>query len=216
MVRKLASALILTATPLLAVPMVTAYAMMQDAPALPGIADPARVTAGTYAVDPAHTLIGFTVDHLGFNPYFGIFGDSNGTLIIDPANPSAARVDITIPVFKLTTASSDLTKHLQSDDFFGTAAHPVARFISTAVRVDGTTAEIDGNLTVKGVTRPVTLNAQFTGAGKNPMSKAETIGFTAKTTIKRSDFGVNYGIPMVSDEVALNITAAFEKAPSAK
>lgn len=189
----------------------------QDAPQVPGQLDPARVTAGTYAADSAHSLIAFEVNHFGFNDYYGIFGDVAGTLVIDPANPEAAMVDVTIPVASVTTASKGLTDHLLrpakdggSPDFFGAQPAP-ARFVSTAVEVDGMTAMISGNLTLNGVTRPVTFEAEFTGAGTNPMNKKETIGFEAETEIKRSDFGVNYGIPLVSDEVELDISVAFEK-----
>jgi polyisoprenoid-binding protein YceI len=189
----------------------------QSAPEVPGAPDLARVTGGTYAADPSHSLVGFEVDHFGFNEYFGIFGDVTGTLVLDPANPEAARVDVTIPVASVTTASAGLTQHLlrpgrdgANPDFFGAAPAP-ARFVSTAVTVDGMTAEITGELTLNGVTKPVTLEAEFTGAGSNPFNRKETVGFEAETTILRSDFGVNYGIPFVSDEVDLDISVAFEK-----
>lgn len=189
----------------------------QGAPQVPGVADPARVTAGTYAADPGHSLIGWEVNHFGFNDYYGIFGDVAGTLVLDPANLNAAKVDVTIPVASVTTASKGLTEHLLragkdggAPDFFGPAPAP-ARFVSTAVKADGMTAEITGNLTLNAVTKPVTFTAEFTGAGQNPFNKKETIGFEAETRIKRSDFGVNYGIPFVSDEVELDISVAFEK-----
>ena len=189
----------------------------QGAPQVPGAMDPARVTAGTYAADPNHSLIGWEVNHFGFNDYYGLFGDVAGTLTIDPANPSAAKVDMTIPIANVTTASKGLTDHLLragkdggKPDFFGPAPAP-ARFVSTSVKAEGTKATISGNLTMNGVTKPVTFEAEFTGAGTNPMNKKATIGFEAETTIKRSDFGVNYAIPMVSDEVELDISMAFEK-----
>lgn len=189
----------------------------QGAPQVPGIKDASRVTAGTYAADPAHSLIGWEVSHFGFNDYFGIFGDVAGTLTIDPANLSAAKVDVTIPVANVTTASKALTDHLLragkdggKPDFFGPAPAP-ARFVSTSVKAEGTKATITGDLTLNGVTKPVTLEAEFTGAGTNPFNKKATIGFEADAEIKRSDFGVNYGIPFVSDEVELDISVAFEK-----
>lgn len=189
----------------------------QDGPQMPGIQDPARVTAGTYAADPGHSLIGWEVSHFGFNDYFGIFGDVTGTLVLDPANPDAAKVDVTIPVANVTTASKGLTAHLlrpgkdgAAPDFFGPAPAP-ARFVSTSVKAKGMTAIITGDLTLNGVTRPVTLEAEFVGAGNNPFNKKATVGFEAETQIKRSDFGVNYGIPFVSDEVELDISVAFEK-----
>jgi len=189
----------------------------QGAPQVPGTRDPARVTAGTYAADPNHSLIGWEVNHFGFNDYYGIFGDVAGTLMIDPANPSAAKVDVTIPVANVTTASKALTDHLLragkdggKPDFFGSSPSP-ARFVSTAVKADGMTAMITGDLTLNGVTKPVTFEAEFAGAGTNPYNKKATIGFEAETTIKRSDFGVSYAIPFVSDEVELDISVAFEK-----
>ncbi|QDH35070.1 YceI family protein [Porphyrobacter sp. YT40] len=190
----------------------------QGAPQVPGVADPARVTAGTYSADSNHSLIAFEVNHFGFNDYYGLFGDVAGTLELDPANIAAAKVDVTIPIASVTTASKGLTDHLLragkeggKPDFFGAAPAP-ARFVSTSVeRTGDMTANISGNLTMNGVTKPVTFEAEFTGAGTNPMNKKETVGFEAETTIKRSDFGVNYGIPMVSDEVELDISVAFEK-----
>ena len=205
---------------LFALPLAAAIPLIAQMPMkAPGAPDPARVTAGTYSVDPGHTLVGWRVDHLGFNDYFGIFGDSSGTLKLDPKNPNAAKVDITIPVSKVTTASKGLTDHLlrpgrdgSKADFFG--ANPAdARFVSTQVSAMGTRAKIAGNLTLNGVTKPVILDATFAGAGKGPPQAGgkETVGFHAMSTIKRSEFGIGYGIPMVPDKVRLDITVAFEK-----
>ena len=189
-----------------------------DVPALPGQVDVSRVAAGSYAADPLHTLVGFRVNHFGFNDYFGIFGGVTGTLQIDPANPSAASVDVTIPVADVTVAAQGLKDHLLragedggEPDFFGPDP-AAARFTSTSVAMTGdTSANITGNLTLNGVTKPVVIAAEFTGAGANPMSQVQTLGFEGRTTIKRSDFGVDAFIPLVSDEVELDITAAFEK-----
>jgi polyisoprenoid-binding protein YceI len=180
-------------------------------PQLPGKIDVSRVTAGTYQSDPSHSLVGFRVNHFGFNDYFGVFGDVTGTLMIDPANPNAAKVDVTIPLTGLSTASAKLSEHLKDASFFDAEKFPTVRFVSTKVTVDGTSAMIEGDLTLRGVTKPVTLEADFTGAGINPFVKKETIGFEATTLIKRSDFGMNQAVPLVSDEVRLGITAAFEK-----
>ncbi len=202
----------------LAAAIVTPIVVAQGASA-PGAPDKSRVTAGTYAADPGHTMVVWEVDHFGFSKYSGIFGDVAGTLVIDPANPAAAKVDVTIPVAKVTTASAGLTSHLLragkdggKPDFFG-AAPADAKFVSTAVVLDddGDEAKVTGNLTLNGVTKPVTLDVDFHGAGTNPFNKKETVGFQAETTIKRSDFGISYGIPAVSDEVELEIHAAFEK-----
>lgn len=216
--------LIRAVAPVLVLAGLGSYAVVnaQSAPAqLPGQPNKALVTGGTYTVDSAHTLVGWRVDHLGFNDYFGIFGDATGTLTIDPKNPAAAKVDITIPVSKVVTASAGLTEHLLrpganggKPDFFG--ANPAdARFVSTRVVIDddGDEAEVTGNLTLNGVTRPVMLDVDFVGAGKAPaqMGGKENVGFHAEARIKRSEFGIMTGIPMVSDEVELDITVAFQK-----
>jgi len=187
----------------------------------PGSNNPALAAAGSYKVDPYHTQVVWTVNHLGFTPYTGIFGDVSGSLTFDPKSPAAAKVDVTIPVSKVTTASAGLTAHLLKPapaggkaDFFG-AAPADAHFVSTKVEPgsDGT-AKITGDLTLNGVTRPVVLDAKFYGAGKLPaqMGGGDGLGFTAHATLKRSEFGVAYGIPMVSDEVELTIAAGFIKA----
>ncbi|MDF7774387.1 YceI family protein [Sphingomonas sp. AOB5] len=196
---------------------VAAPVIAQQDPGTPGAKDASRVTAGTYAADPTHTLVGWRVNHFGFNDYFGLIGDVSGTLVLDPKNPNAATVDITIPVSKILTASEGLNKHLlkpaeagKSADFFG-ATPADARFVSKRVAASGTKAVITGDLTLNGVTREVALDAEFTGAGANPYNKKETVGFEATAKVKRSDFNIAYGIPLVSDEVELNITVAFEK-----
>jgi polyisoprenoid-binding protein YceI len=186
----------------------------------PGKRDTAQVTGGAYKADPAHTLVSWELDHLGFSPYYGLFGDVSGTLQLDPKAPQNAKVSVTIPVSKVTTASAGLTAHLLrgpkdaggKPDFFG-AAPADATFVSTAVRPKAQgKAEVVGNLTLNGVTKPVTLDTSFYGAGKSPMGdKAENIGFEATTTIKRSEFGLGGMVPMLSDQVKLKIAAAFVK-----
>lgn len=186
-------------------------AAQTPAAAPPGAADPARVKAGTYALDPAHAQVAWTVNHFGFNAYHGLFGDPTGTLVLDPARPAAAKLAVTVPVSKVVTTSDGLTKHLMNADFFDVAKYPTARFVSTEVRPAGTRATITGNLTLHGVTRPVTLEARFIGAGHNPMTKKDTVGFEATTSINRSDFGMGFIVPMVADRVDLRITVAFER-----
>ena len=197
---------------------VPAFAV-QEAPELPGTMDVSRVSGGTYETDPSHTLVAWTVNHFGFNDYFGAFGDIDGTPTIDPANPDDAKVDVSIPIDSVTVVSEGLRDHLlrpgkdgAEPDFFGPDAG-MARFVSTDVDVapSGTEAEITGNLTLNGVTQPVTIDARFTGAGTNPMSDVETVGFMGTAKILRSDFGIDFALPVVSDEVTLKISAAFEK-----
>ncbi|WP_265587580.1 YceI family protein [Sphingomicrobium arenosum] len=186
------------------------------APASP--TEAAAVAAGTYATDPAHTLVRWSVSHFGFNPYWGSFGNVAGTLEIDPSNVEAARLDVSIPIDSLSVVSEGLREHMlrpgsdgASPDFFGPDAGE-ARFVSTKVRRTGpTSALIHGELTMLGTTQPVAIAAQFTGAGANPMSQAETIGFTGRARILRSQFGLNFAVPAISDEVDLEISAAFER-----
>lgn len=178
---------------------------------MPGAPDVSRVAAATYKVDTNHTQAVWSVNHLGFSTLYGMFGGMTGSLTLDPANPSAAKVTIDIPMTGLTTTSEGFTKHLKSKDFFDVEKFPAGKFESTKVEVSGQNAKITGDLTLHGVTKPVVLDAKLMGAGTNPMNKAGTVGFTATTTLKRSDFGLGYATPAVSDEVKLKITAAFEK-----
>lgn len=210
-------------TLLLAAPLFLAGIAAQigaQAPAnLPGKPDPARVTAGTYNADPGHSFVAWRINHLGFNESQGLVGDVTGTLTIDPANLAAAKVSAVIPVAKLVTPNPAITAELLKagadggkPHFFG--ANPAdATFVSTRVvpGADGVSADVTGNLTLNGVTRPVTLKARFTGAGTNPFNAgARTIGFMADSVIKRSDYGVMFLLPIVGDEVHLTISAAFE------
>lgn len=189
--------------------LVATPAFAQTAPQLPGQADPARVVAGTYPVDTGHTQVTFTVNHFGFSAFTGQAGGATGSLTIDPKNPSAAKLDITIPTSGIVTTVKALDAHLATPDFFDAATYPTIRFVSTGVVANGSTAKITGNLTLHGVTKPVVLDAVFVGAGDNPMSKKLNFGFAATTTIQRSAFGMDKYVPFVSDEVKIQINAAF-------
>lgn len=186
-------------------------ALAQDLPKeAPGAPDASRVIAGTYDVDSGHTQVLFTVIHLGFSPYAGMFVEPTGTLVLDPASPADAKLDIRFPIARVRTTVAALDEHLQKSDFFDAARFPEGRFVSTQVTVSGETARIVGDLTLRGITRPVTLNARFVGAGRGVMGPPKVnVGFAATARIKRSDFGIDAAIPLVSDEVALTINAAF-------
>ncbi|MFD1951058.1 YceI family protein [Sphingomonas arantia] len=191
-----------------------ALALAAATPALaqvPGQPNAAAVQAGSYATDPNHSQVAFAINHFGFNVYNGLFGNITGTLTLDPKAPKAAKVVIDVPVAEVVTTSAKLNEHLKTADFFDTAKFPTAHFESTSVVPQGTRAKITGNLTLHGVTRPVTLDARFVGTGANPMSKAQTVGFEATTQIQRSQFGIVKYVPGVADTVDLRITVAFEK-----
>lgn len=179
--------------------------------AAPAVAQaPAKPVSGTYSIDSGHSQVLFTVTHFGVSEYTGQFTGPTGTLVLDTANAANDKVDVTFPIAKVSTTVRALDEHLKKADFFDAEKFPEGRFVSTSVTASGTGAVIAGNLTLRGVTRPVTLQARFVGAGDNPMSRKLNIGFAATTTINRSDFGISYGIPMVSDMVKLTINAAFQ------
>lgn len=177
----------------------------------PGTKDVAKISGGTYAVDPGHTQVVFAYDHMGFTNNVGVFAEPTGTLTLDKANPAASKVSIELPIANLRTGVAKLDEHLLKPDFFDGTKFPTATFVSTGVKAEGTGATITGNLTIKGVTKPVTLDAEFYGVGANPMSKKENIGFVATGTIKRSDFGLGAYVPVVGDAVELKIIAGFQK-----
>ena len=190
----------------------------QEGPQIPGAMDVSRIEAGTYKTDPAHTLVQWSVSHFGFNDYFGLFGDIEGTMTLDPDDIEATEFDITIPITSVAVPSEGLRDHLlrpgkdgADPDFFG-AEPAAARFVSTSVRRTGdTTALVTGQLTMNGNTGPVTMLVAFTGAGQNPMSKTPTVGFHANAKIDRTQWGIDYAAPMVGSEVELDISAAFER-----
>lgn len=207
-------------TPILAIAFATAISMAvsldaQQMPlAPPGKHDATLITGGAYAVDPGHTQVLFAYDHMGFTRNMGIIAEpSSGSLMIDPKAPENAKVTVTFAVANLRTGVPALDEHLMKPDFFDAEKFPTAVFTSTAVKVDGDRARIAGDLTLHGVTRQVTLDAQLMGAGTFAMmgKRAEVVGFNAQTNIKRSDFGMGMAVPLVGDDIALKIAAGFEK-----
>lgn len=200
----------------LIVPISAALVALSASPAFaagPANTSPAAVTAGTYAVEPSHTRIQFTVSHMGFTNWYGDFTGASGSLSLDPKNVGLSKLDISIPVASVSTTNAKLDGELKSADWFDAGQFPTIRFVSTKVtRTAPNKATITGNLTFHGVTRPVVLAAIFNGAGVNPLDKNYTLGFDASTTIKRSDFGVKTYLPLIGDETALRISVAFEKA----
>lgn len=174
--------------------------------------DPAKVEAGTYAIEPYHTRVMFSVLHMGFSNYYGQFTGASGTLTIDPKKVAAASFDITVPTASVSTTNDKLDGELKSTDWLDATKYPTIEFKSASVKRAGSNeAEVTGDLTLHGVTKPVTLKVKFIGAGPNPMSKKVTAGFQLSGKIKRSDFGVTKYVPLIGDDVDLIIAAAFEK-----
>ena len=176
------------------------------APAAPEVA-PITVAAGTYTLDPTHTDVLVQWSHMGFSNPSAHFGNAEGTLVYDATDVTKSTVEVTLPLSGLNSFTAKFDEHLRSADFFDAAKFPTATFKSTKVEAAGTNKlTVTGDLTVKGITKPVTLDVTLNGAGEHPMAKKQAIGFSATGTLKRTDFGVGAYAPNVSDEVQLRIT----------
>ncbi len=175
--------------------------------------------AGTYRIDPEHTTILFRVDHVGMSKWTAQFRTFDASLVLDPKRPDASTVTAEIDVASLDSKTSPalaFDKVLTGPDWLDAGAHPKITFKSTKVTMTGPdTADITGDFTLKGVTRPVVLKAKFNDGYKPNAMDGARIGFSATTRFKRSDFGISYGIPApgskmgVSDEVEVIIETEF-------
>lgn len=175
------------------------------------IRNPAQVQSGTYVLDPAHGKITWSVDHMGFSTYVGQFTDVSGTLNLDVRNPSASRLQANVKTDSVNSLNPALDGHLKTADFLDTAKHPTAAFQASRIRmIDADSAEITGNLTLRGVTKPIVIVADFNQAGVNPVDKQYSVGFDGYARIKRSEFGVAYGLPVLGDDVTLHFEAEFK------
>lgn len=161
----------------------------------------------TYKIDPNHTNVLASWSHFGFsNPSLN-FGQADGTIVYDAAKVSASSVQVTLPLTGLSALADQFYDHLTSADWFDAAKYPSATFKSTKVEAAGEgKLKVTGDLTVKGVTKPVVLEVKLNKAGVQPLAKREAVGFDATATIKRSEFGLGNYVPNVSDEVSLRIT----------
>jgi polyisoprenoid-binding protein YceI len=179
-------------------------------------ASPAAVQAGSYKLDPAHSKITWSVTHFGFSTYVGQFASVNGTLKLNPKAPANDAVNVTVDTGSIGTLNPALDTHLKSKEFLDVATFPTAAFKATKVTVTGErTANIDGQLTLHGVTRPVVVHAVFNQGGANPLDKKYSLGFAGSAKIKRSEFGITAYVPAISDDVTLTIEAEFKAVPAA-
>jgi polyisoprenoid-binding protein YceI len=175
--------------------------------AAPADAPAVTVASGTYQIDPSHTMVLAQWNHMGFSNPTANFDDASGSIVWNAEDPTQSSVEVVLPLTSIRSFSDDFDKHLASADFFDTAKFPEARFKSTSVTpAEGNHYTVVGDLTLKGVTKPVTLDVTVNGAGEHPMMKQQAVGFDATGTIKRSDFGVDKYTPGVSDDVKLRIT----------
>ena len=177
------------------------------APAAEPAVAPVVAASGTYKIDPSHTNVLVSWNHFGFsNPSIN-FGDAEGAIVYNAEDLAASSVEVILPISGLSALAADFHDHLASADWLDAAKFPNATFKSTRVQAAGTNQlTVEGDLTVKGVTKPVTLDVTLNGAGEHPMRKVPAIGFDATTTLKRSDFGLGAYAPAVSDEVKVHIT----------
>ncbi|WP_297804203.1 YceI family protein [uncultured Brevundimonas sp.] len=174
--------------------------------------NPAEVEAGDYRLDSSHGRITWKINHLGFSDYVGQFVNVKAELKLDPANPANSSLTAEIPIADIAPNDDALKRHLLNADFFDVENHPTATFRSTRIVVDADDpdeADVYGDLTIKGITKPVKLEVEFNQAGS--MRGTYRAGFDAEATIKRSDFGITYGLPMLGDEVELHIEGEFVK-----
>lgn len=166
----------------------------------------AQVEGGHFAVDKTHAKIIFSTTHFGFSRYYGLFTDFDAKLDFDPKAPAKSALDVTVNTTGIDTTNPKLDEHLKSADFFDVAKFPTATFKATKISVTGkTTGTITGDLTLHGVTKPVTLDVVLNKIGANPLSNAQSAGFGATTTIKRSDFGITTFSPNIGEDVVIEI-----------
>ena len=160
-----------------------------------------------YKIDPTHTATVFSCNHFGFSTPSANFTDIQGVIKVDNAKPANSSVEVTIPISSVNTNVPALDKEFQEEAWFNAAKYPNITFKSTKVETkDKKHFKITGDLTVKGVTKPVVLNAVLNKQGEHPMAKVPAIGFNATTSFNRSAFGIGNYVPNVGDKITVNIT----------
>ena len=176
-------------------------------------AAPAFAEAEKYTVDASHAQIVFSYNHLGFSTGYGMFSGYDGEIMFDQAEPAASSVSVSFPVRSMLTGWEARFEHFMSADFFDAADDEMISFASTGIEVTGeTTALITGDLTLNGVTKPVVLDGVLNQAGDHPMEGKPWAGFSATTTLLRSDFNLGAFAPFISDEVQVQISLEAMKA----
>jgi len=171
--------------------------------------------ADNYKLDPTHTSVFFHANHIGYSKVFGLFRDVSGEFTLDEDNLSANKVRILIKAASIDTNEKARDEHLRSPDFFNAKEFGEIVFVGTRVEKTGDKAgKLHGDLTMLGVTKPATLDITLNKIAPHPVpkyNKVQTAGFSARGTIKRTDWGMKYGVPGVSDEIALMIEVEGHK-----
>jgi len=172
--------------------------------------DPSELAAGDYRIDPDHVFVTFKVDHFGFSNYVGRFNKVDGTLDFDPEAPEKSTLTIVIDAASVDSRNEFIDAQLKGPALFDAENFPEIKFVATKIEPAGAErARVTGDLTLVGASGPAVLDVVLNGAGSNPLTLAETLGFSATAMIKRSDFGLSAWIPAVGDEVTLDIEAEF-------
>jgi polyisoprenoid-binding protein YceI len=167
---------------------------------------------GTYKLDAAHTRIGFVARHAMVTKVRGAFNEFEGTAVLDGAEPSKSSATVTIKAASIDTRNADRDAHLRSNDFFSMDEFPEITFVSTGVeQVDPSNYNVTGDLTIKGVTKPVTIPFEFTGAVIDPWGN-QRVGFEGSATVNRKDWGVNFNAALEAGGVLVSekITLEFD------
>ena len=159
-----------------------------------------------YKLDPSHSHVSWQASHFNFSMQSGKFSFVEGDLFFDEKKPAKSRVLANIKIANVETGDKKFNEHLLSKDFFDVKNFSLAKFKSNKIKITGkNTGKIYGDLTLLGKSKKVVLNAKFNKIGINPITKKRTVGFSASTTIKRSDFGMKTYLPGISDKVKINI-----------
>jgi polyisoprenoid-binding protein YceI len=168
----------------------------------------------TYRFDPNHTNITWHANHLGFSNPSGKFTLAEGTLVLDEKDPAKSSVEAIVSTESLTTGLPKFDEHLKSMDFLNVEKYGKATFKSTRVEMTGKdSAKVHGQFTLLGITMPLVLDVKLNKIGENPMTKQKTVGFSATTTISRTQYGMTFGIPNVGSEVPIAIEIEATKQP---
>ncbi len=165
------------------------------------------LAAGTYRIDETHTQIGFVVTHLGLTPIRGIFAEFSGQLVVGETE-AASQLDVAISLNSLQSSHPGREEHLQGEDFFHSGQFPTMTFRSTGIEGEGERWHVNGDLTLRGITRPVALDTNLTGRALFPVDQKEHIGFVATGAVSRTAFGVAPNIPslMLSDDIRVELS----------
>lgn len=170
----------------------------------------ADLRPGAYALDPDHTAVLFKVDHLGFSLFVGRFNSVEASLDFSADDPTASRLEVLLDVSSIDTGLPDFDQTLRGPGWFDAARFPQARFVAREISVDGDRqGRVMGDLTLKGVTRPVSLDVQFNGGAVNAVTGRYTLGFAANGAFDRTQFGLDALAPAIGAQVQLEIHAEF-------